>query len=42
MTAGTVGAGFIPGLIVVIAIVAVIMYLIKKTEKEFNKEYKLK
>jgi len=42
MTTGSVGAGFIPGLIVVIAIVAVIMYLINKTGKEFNKEYKLK
>ncbi len=42
VTLGTVGAGFVPGLIVVIAIVAVIVALIKKTEKQFATEYKLK
>ncbi len=41
ITTGSVGAGFLPGLVVVVAIVAVIVYLIKKTEKEFNKEYAL-
>ena len=42
ITEGTFGAGFIPGLIVVIAIVAVVIYLIKKNEKEMDKEYALK
>ena len=42
ITEGTFGAGFIPGLIVVIAIVAVVIYLIKKNEKEMDKEYSLK
>ena len=42
VTLGTVGAGFVPGLIVVIAIVAVIVALIKKTERQFATEYNLK
>ena len=34
LTEGTVGAGFVPGLIAVAAIVAFIVYLIQKTDKE--------
>jgi len=41
ITTGTFGAGFLPGLVVVAAIAAVIVSLIKKTEKEFDKEYTL-
>ena len=39
---GSVGAGFLPGLIVVAAIVAVIAYLINKTNKSLAAEYALK
>jgi len=42
ITAGTVGTGFVPGLIVVVAIVAVVVYLIKKTDKALAAEYALK
>ncbi len=42
ITEGTLGAGFLPGLIVVAAIVAVIVYLIKKTDRELAAEYALK
>ena len=42
ITEGIVGAGFVPGLIVVVAIVAVIVYIIKKQEKKFEAEYALK
>ena len=42
ITEGTVGTGFVPGLIVVVAIVAVIVYIIKKQEKKFEAEYALK
>jgi len=42
ITTGSIGAGFLPGLIVVIAIIAVIMKLIKKTEKRLAEEYALK
>ena len=42
VTTGALGAGFLPGLIVVAVIVAVIVYLIKKTETSFVAEYKLK
>lgn len=41
LTTGSVGVGFIPGLVVVAAIVAVIMYLINKTEQDLQKEYAL-
>ena len=34
MTEGTVGTGFVPGLIVVAAIIAVVVYMIKKQEKK--------
>ena len=42
ITTGAVGAGFLPGLIVVAAIVAVIAYLINKTNKSLASEYALK
>ena len=42
ITEGTLGAGFLPGLVVVIAIVAYIVSLIKKTEKNLAAEYALK
>lgn len=42
VTEGTVGAGFVPGLIVLIVIVAVIVSLIKKTNRELAVEYALK
>ena len=41
ITTGAVGAGFVPGLIAVGAIAAVIIGLIKKTEAKFAAEYKL-
>ena len=42
ITLGTVGTGFVPGLIVVIAIVAIIAGLIKKENKGIAAEYSLK
>jgi len=42
ITTGSVGAGFLPGLIVVAAIVAVIVTLINKTYKSLAAEYALK
>lgn len=41
ITTGSLGLGFIPGLIVVALIAAYIIYLIKKTDKELNAEYAL-
>ncbi len=41
ITTGSVGTGFLPGLIVVAAICAAVMYLISNTNKELAKEYKL-
>ena len=41
ITTGTVGTGFIPGLIVVGAIVGVIAYLIHKNNQSFVKDYTL-
>ena len=41
ITTGSVGAGFVPGLIVVLAIVAVVIGLIQKTNKAFSSEYGL-
>ena len=38
---GTVGSGFIPGLIVVVAIAAIVMHLIRKADKSLRKEYVL-
>ena len=42
ITTGSVGAGFLPGLIVVAAIVAVIVTLINKTNQSLAAEYALK
>ena len=42
ITEGTVGTGFVPGFLAVIAIAAVIAYIIKKKEKKFAAEYALK
>ena len=42
ITTGAVGAGFVPGLIAVVAIVAVIVGLIQRTNKNFNAEHALK
>ena len=42
ITTGGVGAGFVPGLIAVVAIVAVLVYLIKQNEKKIAAEYALK
>ena len=38
---GTLGEGFLPGLVVVAAIAAYIMHLINKTDRELQKEYAL-
>ena len=42
ITAGSVGTGFISGLIVVAAIASIVIYLIKKADKELAAEYALK
>ena len=42
ITLGTVGTGFVPGLIAVIVIVAIIASLIKKANKSIAEEYALK
>lgn len=42
ITTGSVGAGFVPGLIVLIVFVLIIAYLIHRTNKNFAKEYALK
>ena len=42
ITTGGFGAGFVPGLIAVAAIVGIIVYLINKTNKNFDKQYQLK
>ena len=42
LTTGSVGAGFVPGLIVVAGIVGVVVYLIKNTNKNFDKQHQLK
>ena len=41
VTAGTLGAGFVPGLIAVVAMVAIVVALITRTNKKFSSEYKL-
>lgn len=41
ITTGSVGTGFVPGLIIVAVICAAVMYLISNTNKELAKEYKL-
>ena len=42
ITTGSVGAGFLPGLIVVAIIVAVVVYLCKNADKKLAEEYALK
>ena len=42
VTTGAFGSGFLPGLIVVVAIVAVLVYLIQKANKGLAAEYSLK
>ncbi|MBQ4608592.1 MAG: ferrous iron transporter B, partial [Clostridia bacterium] len=42
ITTGAFGAGFVPGLVVFAAIIAVIAYQIRKTEKSLAGEYALK
>ena len=42
VTTGALGAGFVPGLIAVIAMVAVVVVLIQKTNKSLAAEYALK
>ena len=42
ITAGTVGAGFVPGLIAVVAMVVVLVLIINNTNKKMKEEYKLK
>ncbi|MBR3910829.1 MAG: ferrous iron transporter B, partial [Anaerotignum sp.] len=42
VTLGTVGTGFVPGLIAVIVIVAIIAYLIRKANRNIAAEYALK
>lgn len=42
ITKGTLGSGFIPGLIIVAAIVVYIIYLIRKADKELEAEYAMK
>ena len=41
ITTGHLGAGFIPGLIVVAAIACIIGYLIRKADRSIDKEYQL-
>ena len=41
ITTGSFGAGFLPGLIVVAVLVAIIVYLIQKTNKNLAAEYAL-
>ena len=41
ITAGSLGAGLVPGLIAVLAMAAVVAILIQKTNKQFSAEYKL-
>ncbi|MBQ8537150.1 MAG: ferrous iron transporter B, partial [Clostridia bacterium] len=42
ITTGSLGAGFVPGLIAVAALVAVVVYLIRKANATLKKEYELK
>lgn len=41
ITTGSVGGGFVPGLVIVAAIAAVVVYLIQKTNKSLAAEYAL-
>lgn len=42
ITTGSLGAGFVPGLIAVLAMAAAVIGLIRKTEKKFSSQYQLK
>jgi len=42
MNSGKLGAGFVPGLIAVAVMVAILVALIARTNKKFAAEYKLK
>ena len=42
ITTGSLGNAFVPGLIAVVAMVAIVVAIINKTNKKFNAEYKLK
>ncbi|MEE1078159.1 MAG: ferrous iron transport protein B [Agathobacter sp.] len=42
ITIGKLGAGFVPGLIAVLAIIVAVLGLIHRTNKQFNAEYELK
>ena len=42
ITTGSFGAGFVPGLIAVLVMVSIVAYLIKKAEKNFDKNYAAK
>ena len=42
VTTGALGAGFVPGLIAVIVMVAILVALIARTNKKFSAEYQLK
>ena len=42
ITTGAFGAGFVPGLMVVLAMIGVLVYLIKKSEQSFDVKYVLK
>ncbi len=42
ITTGTVGTGFVPGLVAVCAMAGIVVYLIRKTNKELTAEYSLK
>ncbi len=41
ITTGAFGAGFVPGLIAVVIMVAILVVLIRRTNKQFSAEYKL-
>ena len=42
ITEGTLGAGFLPGLVIVVAIVGIVVYLCKNADKKLAAEYALK
>jgi len=42
VTEGTVGAGFLPGALVVTAVLAIVVHLIRRTDKSLTAEYALK
>ncbi|MGN0496067.1 MAG: ferrous iron transporter B [Lachnospiraceae bacterium] len=42
ITKGSLGVGFVPGLSAVIVMIAIVVFLIYRTNKQFNSEYELK